>query len=139
MFNRIANIAFDAYNNEEVFEFVDRVLAHGGHVDECFLDQYREDARRCRYFTVHVSSDGWVVDGSFTILNGESLYRGIEEVRLHLPYMHELPEDVAEMAKDVRLWPFAHEPFVNNVLMPARRAIEFSKEVNHDSNNNHNG
>lgn len=127
MFSRIANIAFDAYSNEEVFEFADRVLAHGGYVDESFLDQYREDERRYNYCTVYVSFDGWIVDGSITSLNGDTLYRGIEEARLYLPYVHELPEDVAEMAKDVRLWPFGHEPFVNNILIPARRAIEFSK------------
>lgn len=128
MFNRITNIAFDAHSNEEVFDFVDRVLAHGGHVDEYFFNQYREDEGRYGYYTVIVDFDGWVMDGSITNLNGISLYRGIEEARLYLPYVHELPEDVAAMAKDVRLWPFGHTPFVDNVLIPARRAIEFSRE-----------
>lgn len=127
MFHRISHVAYCPRSNEEVFEFVDRIKAHGGDTSPEFCDQYKRDVGRYRDVAICVDHIGWIYDTYWADVCG-TVYADVEDMRLFLPYVHELPEDILAMANDVRLWPFGRDPFVNNVLIPARRVIEFSRE-----------
>ena len=128
MIRPIDEIVICTPKKQEAVEIFHRLIAHGAKNPYGYTDEYILD-----FFSEH--SNLIVFRGEVELVcAGE--YRGQKciypyEAEYLLPLVSEIPNDIRLMAMDVRAWPWhkeSGERFIEDFLIPARRAIEYNQE-----------